>query len=133
MNKGFTLIELICVITILGLIALIAVPTINTMIQKSKSDAYEEQIDTITKAARTYMTKNSDKLPLQESGDSYCVTIVDMQKAGILDAEAIENPLYKKDSTVEAEKYKTFTGGVKVEWNGNKYTYTYTYTNCKQN
>ena len=62
MNKGFTLIELICVITILGLIALIAVPTVNTMIQNSKEDAYEEQIVTIEKTAKTYMSKNSLKL-----------------------------------------------------------------------
>ena len=125
MNKGFTLIELICVITILGLIALIAVPTVNTMIQNSKEDAYEEQIVTIEKTAKTYMSKNSLKLPSQQTGSLYCVSIDEMQKAGLLSKDDIKNPLYKKDSTEVKEKNENFTGGVNVKWNGKKYTYEY--------
>ena len=117
MNKGFTLIELICVITILGLIALIAVPTVNTMIQKSKEDAYEEQITTIEKACKTYMSKNSLELPKDD--ETKCISIQTMQKAGLLSKDEIKNPL---------ETDETFKGGVNVSWNGNKYIYEYTNT-----
>ena len=127
MKNGFTLIELICVITILGLIALIAVPTVNTMIQNSKKEAYEEQITTIEKTAKTYMSKNSLELPSDD--EVVCVSIETMQKAGLLSKEDIENPLYKKGSDVSEEKNETFTGGVNVSWNGNKYLYEYV-TSC---
>lgn len=119
MNKGFTLIELICVITILGLIALIAVPTVNNMIANSKEKAYEEQISTIEKTARNYMSKNYDQLPGQTPGATTCLLIETMQKAGLLTKEEIKNP---KDETV-------ITGGVRVSWNGKKYTYNYE-TSC---
>ena len=127
MKNGFTLIELICVITILGLIALIAVPTVNTMIQNSKKEAYEEQIVTIEKTAKTYMSKNSLELPKDD--ETVCVSIEKMQKGGFLSKEDIENPLYKKGSTVAEEKNATFSGGVNVSWNGNKYIYEYV-TSC---
>ncbi len=129
MNKGFTLIELICVITILGLIALIAVPTINTMIQNSKEEAYEEQITTIEDAARTYMTNNSLELPSKSTDEVVCLSISDMQKAGLLSKEDIENPLYKKESSEAEEQNEYFTGGVEVSWNGKKYIYEYV-TSC---
>lgn len=133
MKKGFTLIELICVIAILGLIALIAVPTVNTMIQNSRKEAYQEQIDTIAKAARTYMTTNSTNLPAQQTNASTCVDIEDMQKEGILSKEDITNPCY--DTTCEGvdnlQTSKNFTGGVKVAWNGKKYIYTYPSSSCK--
>ena len=52
MKKGFTLIELICVIVLLGLIAMIAIPTINTAINNSKERAYNEQVTLIEHTAR---------------------------------------------------------------------------------
>lgn len=131
MKNAFTLIELICVITILGLIALIAIPTINNMIIQSKEAAYTEQIELIEDAARKYMSKENQNLPLI-SNTSKCITIDTLQKSGYLDKNDIENPCYSEeestctevDLTIEPDK--TFNGGVNVTWNGNKYTYKYT-------
>ena len=97
------------------------------MIQNSKKEAYEEQITTIEKTAKTYMSKNSLELPRDD--EVVCVSIETMQKAGLLSKEDIENPLYKKGSDVSDEKNETFTGGVNVSWNGNKYLYEYV-TSC---
>ena len=121
MKKGFTLIELICVITILGLIALIAIPTVNTMISSSKDKAYNEQIKLIEKTAKNYMARNYNLLPKMETNTSKCISIEDMQQAGFLSDEDIKNP---KDES------KNITGDVKVTWNGKKYTYTYQ-TSCE--
>ena len=121
MKKGFTLIELICVITILGLIALIAVPTVNNIINNSKEKAYEDQIATIEKTAKNYMAKNYKDLPNQENGNYKCVSIEDIQKAGLLTTEDIKDP---------RDESKIITGGVEVTWNNNKYTYKYT-DECK--
>ena len=125
MKKGFTLIELICVIVLLGLIAMIAIPTINTAINSSKEKAYNEQVALIVDTARTYMSKNSAKLPNQTSGAKICIRVHDLQTAGLLSSEDIQNPNYEEGSTEAEKKDKTFTGSVVVTWNGKKYLYEY--------
>ena len=44
MKKGFTLIELLGVIVILGILAVIAVPVIDSSINKNKENLYQTQI-----------------------------------------------------------------------------------------
>lgn len=54
-NKGFTLIELIAVITILGIILMIAVPSYNKHIENAKNRQCEADIHAIEDAINTYM------------------------------------------------------------------------------
>ena len=73
MKKGFTLIELIMVITLLGILATIAVPVISGVINDSKEKAYEKQVSVIISAAKEYVTDpnrsgNFDTL----SNSQYC-------------------------------------------------------------
>lgn len=128
MKKGFTLVELLGVIVILGLIAMIAIPTINSALNSSRQKAYEQQINTIEDTARTYMSKNSLKLPSQLEGSACYVSVATMQKAGLLDSDDIENPKYKKDSTDEEENFENFNGYVIITFTGNKYKYEYVKT-----
>ena len=126
MKKGFTLIELLGVIVILGLIALIAIPTINSSLNASKSRAYDEQIATIENVARTYMSKKSLLLPNQIVGSHTCIKVSDLKKVGLLTMEDLKNPKYKEGSSREDEKFKTFNGGVVVTYTKqNKYNYKY--------
>lgn len=124
-TRGFTLIELIMVITLLGIIALIAVPTVNTVINNSKDKAYDEQITLIRNAAKNYMSRNSMELPSQTSGSSKCVSIQTLKNEGYLANKSIENPKYRSGSTDPDENFQVFNGGVKVSWNGTKYVYAY--------
>ncbi len=53
-NKGFTLIELLAVVMVLGIIALIAVPSINGLIAKSKKDALLVTANNLVSTAKNY-------------------------------------------------------------------------------
>ena len=50
MKKGFTLIELMAVILILGIIALIAVPTIGNIVNDATTDAGKESVNNYIRA-----------------------------------------------------------------------------------
>ena len=128
MKKGFTLVELLGVIVILGLIAMIAIPTINTALNSSRQKAYDEQIDTIEKTARTYMSKNSLKLPSQTAGSKCYVSVDTLQKVGLLSSDDIKNPKYKKNSTNDEENFEDFNGYVIITFTNNRYKYEYAKT-----
>lgn len=64
MNKdnGFTLVELLAVITILGLIALITIPVITNAMSKQKEKLYYDQLNQLIRAAQNWGTDNTDLL-----------------------------------------------------------------------
>ncbi|MCI3922540.1 prepilin-type N-terminal cleavage/methylation domain-containing protein [Paenibacillus sp. TRM 82003] len=57
-QKGFTLVELLAVIVILGIIAMIAVPAIGNIIEKSREDALEQSILMVRDSAEAYFLDN---------------------------------------------------------------------------
>ena len=58
MKKGFTLVELLGVIVILGVISLITFPIIDKSIKNGKEKSLEQVIHNIEKAAYEYSIKN---------------------------------------------------------------------------
>ena len=61
-NKGFTLVELLAVITLLSIMAIIAVPTVSNIMSKQKEKLYYDQLNTVIKAAQNWVSDNSDEL-----------------------------------------------------------------------
>lgn len=119
MKKGFTLVEMLAVLIILGIIALITFPVIRSSFNTSTSDLSKEQIKSIEEATRIWATSNSSQL--SETEDRY-VTISELQKSGI-----IEN----KDILSIADEGK-LTGCVRIYYENNKYNYKYDiYNECK--
>ena len=115
-NKGFTLIELILVITLLGIIALIAVPTITGIINDSKEEASKDQKKIIVNAAKTYMVNHSTKLPT----DKCYVSLETLNSEGILPKDTITDP---------GNKNNTLSGYVIITFENNKYKYEYSSNN----
>ena len=54
-KKGFTLVELLGVLVVLGLISVIIVPKVIDSITTSKEAAYQTQVETIENAAKNLM------------------------------------------------------------------------------
>lgn len=63
-NKGFSLVEVLAVVVIMGVLATIMVPIVADVINKNKSDNYENSIKSIISAAKLYISDNRYELSL---------------------------------------------------------------------
>ncbi len=76
-NKGFTLVELLGTITIIGIIFAIAIPSVTYVIRASKKKAYRAHENSMEKAATAYLINNDNAIP--SSGSCYILlkTLID--------------------------------------------------------
>ena len=65
-NKGFTLVEILAVVVILGIIATILIPAVGLIITKNKEDNYKNLKNSILSAAKVYMSDNRYNIKLAE-------------------------------------------------------------------
>ena len=77
MKKGFTLVELLAVIVILAIILAIAVPTISSLIENSRVEAYKNQKGLLKKSATTYLASNANLYP-SSAGESIFIRLSDL-------------------------------------------------------
>ena len=66
-NNGFTLVELIAVVVILGLITFIAVPTINHHVENSRKESFIRTLDNYVEAVKYDVLKGKYKLVADDS------------------------------------------------------------------
>ena len=62
-KKGFSLIEILAAIVILGLLSTIAIVSVNYILQKAEKEYYKSQKDEIILAAKSYTQDNRNSLP----------------------------------------------------------------------
>jgi len=124
-EKGFTLIELLAVIVILGIIAVIAVPLIGNIINKSRTDADVNTASQVYNAARMYVIN-------QNNGDftNQVVTVAEMQTNNFLDATLVlpstKSPLNGTDSKVTFDNKGKLVNVVLKDSGSSNTTYTAT-------
>ena len=82
-KKGFTLIELIGVIILLGIIALITYPIVGAVIEESQQKAYEKQISELERLSYTWITRNLNKLTKDESIE-YKLNFSELNDSGLV-------------------------------------------------
>ena len=115
MKKGFTLVEVLAVIVILGLLVVIISPVVNHLLGDSEDALYDKQVDSIVKATKKYMVEHSELLP--ENSDSKAIYINDLIDNGVIDKDKVINPKTKEE----------MNGCVVVSYNHefNQYEYNY--------
>ncbi len=79
---GFTLIELIAVVVILGIILVIAVPRIMDIIENSKLEGYKKNEALLERLATYYLTINNDLFP--NEGEVIQITLTDLKNTDLI-------------------------------------------------
>lgn len=114
-RNGFTLVEVLAVIIILGIIGVIIMPAVTGSINDSKDELYDMQVSNIVEAGKTWSADNLNSLPTTV-GDVKKVSLKELQEDGYID-ENITNPKTNKI-------FDPTTTCVHISFNGKKYNYT---------
>ena len=77
-RKGFTMVELLAVITIMGILMGIGVVSVQKAINKSRENFYKSQRSTLTNAASSYLADNRQDYPVYV-GQSKSITLRELQ------------------------------------------------------
>lgn len=117
MKKGFTLVELLTIIILLGIISAIAFPIITDQVELAKNEAYEQTVNSIERAAKRYGATNILGYETEERS----LPLSTLISSGYLEEADLINP--KTD--------KQMTGCVFYSWNEENRVYNYRYDpNC---
>ena len=105
-NKGFTLVEILSVVVLLGAISLIAIPTIKNMIKDSKQKLYNEQINLIKDGLKNWGSANVMLLP--EDNKSIKLTLGQLKQ----EYQAIQKKYDENQEKIDARKSDKSCGEV---------------------
>lgn len=113
MNKGFTLVELIAVVTILGLIVIITTPAYDSISKNIKTRNYESKKTTIKKATQEFVEKYYKNEAYDgTTSQTLCFSVNYLIRNGIISSDDEKEEYIKNDIT--DEKYKDGTTFVKI-------------------
>ncbi len=81
--RGYTLVEVIIVLTVLSIIVLISYPSIMMTLKQAEERHYEEFVATILTASEVYVEMNEDVYNLEEPNDTVTILVADLVDAGL--------------------------------------------------
>ncbi len=123
MKKGFTLVELLAVIVILGIILAVAIPKIINIVENARESAYKSNEKMLRKAAHNYLAANNVAAPTDIS-HAIVIKLIDLASNNYI------NTIFDlKDKAVVCEGYVivSLTSDSNLEYNpylkcGSNYT-----------
>ncbi|MFA5408487.1 MAG: prepilin-type N-terminal cleavage/methylation domain-containing protein [Bacilli bacterium] len=79
MKNGFTLIELVAVVVILGVLAVIIVPIVMNNVDKTRETSYNQLISNIEQTTQLYIRNNKSTIPgITDIGNTVVITLEDL-------------------------------------------------------
>jgi prepilin-type N-terminal cleavage/methylation domain-containing protein len=107
-NNAFTMVEMLGVVAILGIILLIAVPSLINSLKSSERKAYEDFIKDLYLAAESYVQHNYEEFyPNQGEGRNY-VTLEELINEGYLNGNLVnpntDEPIRNEASRINLTK-----------------------------
>lgn len=114
-RSGFTLIEVIAVVVVLGMILLIIIPNVTDILNRSKANLNANQKEQIVMAARNWGLENlsvKDNKPVPAK-----VKIETLQNEGFLEDKDIKNLVDKSSLSKDTV--------VCIEYRNSQFVYTY--------
>lgn len=105
-NRGFTLIEILAAVTILGILSVTAVVSVNHIIQKAKEEHYIAAEDQLKMAGQSFTQQNRSALPkaIGQKTKVQMKTLVDKNYIKEI-KDYSDNPCDSNDSYVQVFKY----------------------------
>lgn len=114
-KKGFTLVELIGVITLLAIVALISIPIITSSISRTNEKAYNTQVESIVSATKKWIVKNGSK-----NDTTFTVSLQELINDNLIENDVIIDP--RDDSNMIEEG-----ACVSVSYNNSSKSYSYNF------
>ncbi|MEG0021575.1 MAG: type II secretion system protein [Bacilli bacterium] len=116
-KNGFTLVELIAVISLIAIIGLIAVPVVEGIVKRSKIKIYNTQLEEIYSAGKKYSTENSE-LITNDPNVTTNVCLKVLKEQGYLENTKIVDP---RDDSV-------MNGKIVIKYIDTSKSYSYNYS-----
>lgn len=124
MRKGFTLVEVLAIIVILGIVVTMVYPAVINTVKSSEKKAYESQREIVCKAAKMYYLDNINQLPEIDSTTEKFVSIAALVTGGyIADEELKNNEVFKNGKIINPQDSSEIYEIVKVKYESNQYRY----------
>lgn len=121
-KKGFTLIETLMVIALIGIISLILVPNVIFLINKNKTESCENLKKNIISATKIYVNENKYDLKFT------CDNPIEIPISTLIEVGKLSSDI--KDPTNEEVNLTNEEVEVKFNCNTKQFTYNFNYT-CK--
>ena len=121
-KKGFTLIETLMVIALIGIISLILVPNVIFLINKNKTESCENLKKNIISATKIYVNENKYDLKFT------CDNTIKIRISTLIEVGKLSGDI--KDPTNEEVNLTNEEVEVKFNCNTKQFTYNFNYT-CK--
>lgn len=117
-NKGFTLVEIVAVLVVMGILLLVTLPSVFNTLDKKKNSSHDELIAEIESAAKLYISQNKDVRTFLESTQEINISYDVLAKEGLIKGSQID-PLTNEPLTTESY--------VNVKYNPTTYSLTTEY------
>ena len=105
-RKGFTLIELVAVVTFVAIIGIVVAINITNQVKKQEEKNYDRYLEIITSATELYVEQHRNRyVTLDKEGSSIYISISELISANMID-ETLTNP--------KTNNYISTSGRVKV-------------------